>query len=109
MESDNFYYNKDIKELARRLRNNSTKAEVVLWKEILRGGKMHGYTFLRQRPVKTCIADFMNKDLRLIIEVDGMRNVEKTIENWVVIHPPAPPSKGDKIVGVKGGTGNEDN
>ena len=71
MESDNYYYNKDLKELARRLRKNSTKAEVILWKEVLRGAKMHDYTFLRQRPVKYYIVDFMCKKLRLIIEIDG--------------------------------------
>lgn len=32
---------------------------------------MLGYTFLRQRPVAEFIADFMQKDLKLIIEVDG--------------------------------------
>ncbi|HLR31133.1 MAG TPA: oxygen-dependent coproporphyrinogen oxidase, partial [Fodinibius sp.] len=64
-------YNKKLKELARQLRNNSTKAEVRLWCELLRGGKMKGYKFLRQRPVLNFIADFMCKRLKLIIEVDG--------------------------------------
>ncbi len=30
-----------------------------------------GYAFLRQRPVGNFIADFMCKELKLIIEVDG--------------------------------------
>jgi very-short-patch-repair endonuclease len=33
---------------------------------------MKGYTFNRQRPVINYIADFMSKELFLIIEVDGM-------------------------------------
>ena len=33
---------------------------------------MLGYQFLRQRPVLNYIADFMCKDLMLIIEVDGI-------------------------------------
>jgi len=33
---------------------------------------MKGYQFLRQRPVMDFIADFMCKELRLIIEVDGI-------------------------------------
>ena len=33
---------------------------------------MEGYQFLRQRPVLNYIADFMCKDLMLIIEVDGL-------------------------------------
>lgn len=32
---------------------------------------MYGYTFLRQRPVLNYIADFLCKELKLIIEVDG--------------------------------------
>ncbi|HKK44292.1 MAG TPA: endonuclease domain-containing protein [Balneolaceae bacterium] len=64
-------YNKGLKGLARKLRKDSTPAEIRLWSELLRGGKMKGYTFLRQRPVLNYIADFMCKELKLIIEVDG--------------------------------------
>ena len=47
-----------------------TKAEACLWKYALRAKQM-GYTFNRQRPVLNYIADFMCKELKLIIEVDG--------------------------------------
>jgi very-short-patch-repair endonuclease len=49
-----------------------TKAEVCLWKNVLRARKMKGYQFRRQRPVLWYIADFMCKELMLIIEVDGI-------------------------------------
>lgn len=49
-----------------------TKAEACLWKYVLRAGGMKGYTFRRQRPVLQYIADFMCKELMLIIEVDGL-------------------------------------
>lgn len=71
MNKSNFYYNKKLKEFARRLRRESTKAEIKLWNNVLRGGQMHGYAFLRQRPVLNFVADFMCKELKLIIEVDG--------------------------------------
>lgn len=71
MDKSNLYYNKKLKGFARRLRRESTKAEIILWQEILRGRQMHGYTFLRQRPVLNYIADFFCKELMLIIEVDG--------------------------------------
>ena len=71
VEYNNFGYNKDLKELARKLRKDSTNAEIRLWTESLRAGKMKGFTFLRQRPVLNYIADFLCKKLRLIIEVDG--------------------------------------
>jgi uroporphyrinogen-III synthase len=69
--SNNLNYNKSLKDLARILRNESTRAEIRLWTESLRAGKMHGYSFLRQRPVLNYIADFMCKELNLIIELDG--------------------------------------
>ena len=42
---------------------------------------MKGYTFNRLRPVLEYIADFMCKQLKLIIEVDGITHLwEETIE-----------------------------
>ncbi len=64
-------YNKKLRGLARKLRNQSTPAEIRLWTELLKAKKMKGYTFLRQRPVLNYIADFMCKELKLIIEADG--------------------------------------
>ncbi len=69
-DATNPHNNKKLKELARKLRTDSTKAEIRLWSELLRG-KQTGYTFLRQRPVLNYIADFLCKDLKLIIELDG--------------------------------------
>jgi len=70
-EINNLGYNKTLKHLARKLRKNSTPAEVRLWSELFRSDRMMGYTFLRQRPVLNYIADFMCKALKLIIEIDG--------------------------------------
>ena len=67
----NYNYNKKLKGFARSLRNNSTKAEIVLWSNLLRAKTFYGYSFLRQRPIGNYIADFMCKELMLIIEVDG--------------------------------------
>ena len=49
-----------------------TKAEACLWKYSLSKKQMDGYQFLRQRPVLNYIADFLCKELMLIIEVDGL-------------------------------------
>lgn len=65
------FYNKNLQSYANRLRKEMTKAEACLWKFVLRAGKMKGYSFRRQRPVLSFIADFMCKELMLIIEVDG--------------------------------------
>lgn len=71
MKSNNHnYYNKNLKPYASENRKQMTKAEACLWKYALRAKQM-GYTFNRQRPVLNYIADFMCKELKLIIEVDG--------------------------------------
>ena len=67
----NHFYNKNLQPNANRLRKGMTKAEACLWKYVLRAGKMKGYGFRRQRPVLNYIADFMCKELMLIVEVDG--------------------------------------
>jgi len=64
-------YNPYLQPYASTLRKRMTKAECCLWKYVLRARKMKGYTFNRQRPVLRYIADFMCKQLQLIIEVDG--------------------------------------
>jgi very-short-patch-repair endonuclease len=44
------YYNPELTELARKLRNNSTLSEVLLWGE-LKTGRMLGFDFHRQKPI----------------------------------------------------------
>ena len=58
-----------------------TKAEACLWKYALKNRLMKGYTFNRQRPVLNYIADFMCKDLLLIIEVDGLSHFNEEAHN----------------------------
>lgn len=65
-----------MKQLARNLRNNSTLSEVLLW-EYLKGKKMKGCDFHRQKPVGNYIVDFFCSDLMLAIEIDGISHDEK--------------------------------
>ena len=64
------FYNPILKELARQLRNNSTKAEIKLW-TYLRHGQMYNYDFYRQKPIDEYIVDFFCNKLQLAIECDG--------------------------------------
>ena len=64
------FYNPILKELARQLRNNSTKAEIKLW-TYLRRGQMYNYDFHRQKPIDEYIVDFFCNKLQLAIECDG--------------------------------------
>jgi very-short-patch-repair endonuclease len=68
----NHNYNKSLNKFASQLRKKMTKSESCLWKYVLRAGQMKGYTFNRQRPVLNYIADFMCKELMIIIELDGV-------------------------------------
>jgi very-short-patch-repair endonuclease len=52
-------YNKTLKPYARILRNDSTKGEIILWKEVLGNRQMLGLQFLRQFPIDNYIADFV--------------------------------------------------
>lgn len=79
--SNNYHYNKRLKGLARGLRKQSTKAEVILWTDLLRAKSMRGYAFLRQRPIGNYIADFFSKELKLVIEVDGITHEHKQRED----------------------------
>lgn len=63
-------YNKNLKQFSRKLRNNSTLSEVLLWNH-LRARKMKGYSFNRQKPLLIYIVDFYCKSLNLVIEIDG--------------------------------------
>jgi very-short-patch-repair endonuclease len=63
-------YNPKLKGLAKKLRQNMTLSEVLLWDQ-LKQKKIHGFDFDRQRPIDNFIVDFYCKDLMLAIEVDG--------------------------------------
>ena len=66
-----WHYNTNLRDLASQNRKSLTKTEACLWKLALCKRQMKGYQFRRQRPVLSYIADFMCKELMLIIEVDG--------------------------------------
>ena len=63
-------YNPKLKQLARNLRNNSTKSEIILWAH-LKGKQMRGFDFHRQKPIGNYIVDFFCNELSLAIEIDG--------------------------------------
>jgi very-short-patch-repair endonuclease len=58
------------KQFARRLRRNQTDAERVLWFR-LRDRRLAGLKFNRQVPIDRFVVDFVCKDVKLIIELDG--------------------------------------
>lgn len=60
---------------ARRLRSNSTNAELRLWNK-LRSRAIDGCKFVRQEPIGPYVVDFVCRERRLIIEVDGGQHAD---------------------------------
>ena len=55
---------------ARDLRKNMTPQERKLW-NILRNRQFYGYRFRRQYPIERYIVDFICREKKIIIELDG--------------------------------------
>ncbi|TXD83383.1 DUF559 domain-containing protein [Subsaximicrobium wynnwilliamsii] len=68
-------YNSYLVAFAKKLRNNMTLGEIILWREIK--GKKTGVRFSRQIPIDQYIVDFYCKNLHLAIEVDGSIHFEE--------------------------------
>ena len=54
-------YNKNLKHLARELRKHGTKAEAILWRDVLKAKKIWPYQFNRQYPIDNYIVDFISR------------------------------------------------
>lgn len=64
------YNKREVKQERQNLRNNMSRAEVILWSK-LRGGQVEGVKFRRQFSIGPYIIDFYSPSIRLAIEVDG--------------------------------------
>jgi very-short-patch-repair endonuclease len=75
--------------MARRLRRNATNAEQQLWYR-LRSRSLYGMKFIRQEPVGPYIVDFVCREHRLVIEVDGGQHCENehdvVRDQWLLEH-----------------------
>ena len=74
---------------ARRLRRNSTDAERKLWHG-LRSRVMVGFKFVRQEPIGPYVVDFVCRERRLIVEVDGSQHADSkrdlVRDQWLAEH-----------------------
>jgi very-short-patch-repair endonuclease len=72
---------------ARRLRKDATGAELYLWNSIRRRSLL-GFKFVRQEPIGPYIVDFVCRERRLVVEVDGGQheaNVRDAVrDRWLV-------------------------
>ena len=60
-----------LKEYAKKMRNQPTEAESLLW-NVLSGKKLDGFKFRRQHIIGNYITDFICLKSNLIIEIDGL-------------------------------------
>ena len=65
---------KILKAFRKSLRNNSTPAEVQLWK-MLKNRQVDGLKFRRQHSIENYIVDFYCPEIKLAIEMDGHSHV----------------------------------
>lgn len=61
---------------ARAMRRHDTDAEARLW-NALRSGRLDGMTWKRQVPFGPYILDFLCRDVRLVVEVDGNQHADQ--------------------------------
>lgn len=73
---DHIFNNNKIKQRRKDLRNNSTPAEIELWKR-LKNKSLCGRKFRRQYSIGSFILDFYCADERLGIELDGALHFDK--------------------------------
>ena len=66
---------------ARELRKNSTPHEQMLWR-LIRNRNFKNYKFRRQYPIGNYIVDFICREKRLIIELDGGQHNEENNINY---------------------------
>lgn len=75
-QRDHNKYLLELRELARKNRNNPTPSESLLWNMVL-SKRIMGYKFLRQKPINQFILDFYCPKLLLCIEIDGGSHLTK--------------------------------
>jgi very-short-patch-repair endonuclease len=75
--------------LARHLRKNATRAERRLWRYLC-SRSLGGFKFVRQEPIGPYIVDFICREKRLVVEVDGGQHAESRRDairdQWLVEH-----------------------
>ncbi len=84
---DNNKMNDKMTTVAKSLRQSSTRAERLLWRN-LRAKQMKGFKFRRQEPIGQYVVDFVCFEKRIVIEVDGSQHMaevdrDKERERWL--------------------------
>jgi very-short-patch-repair endonuclease len=89
-----------IYDLCRRLRNNATEAEILLW-DCLRASRVDGFKFRRQHPIGRYIADFYCREARLVIELEGSVHNRKEQKDYDRIRQETLKLRGLRLLRIK--------
>lgn len=68
-------YNNKLKALSRKNRKSGNLSEVLKWEQI-KGRKIRGLQFTRQKPILNYIVDFYCPKLQFGIEIDGWTHID---------------------------------
>jgi very-short-patch-repair endonuclease len=91
MSARNSFLNRpELKEFRKDLRNNSTSAEIAMWR-ILKNKNIEGRKFRRQYSIGNFIVDFCCPGEKLVIELDGNAHADynkiekdKVRDNYII-------------------------
>ncbi len=70
-----------MKERARSFRKNMTESENRMW-YFLRDRRLNGYKFVREQIIDNYIADFVCRQKKLIVEVDGEHHADEDVVKY---------------------------
>jgi very-short-patch-repair endonuclease len=70
-----------MEEVRRKLRNNPTREELLLWKK-LRARQVEGHKFRRQYSIGRYVVDFFCVECNLAIELDGAPHFEPINQDY---------------------------
>jgi very-short-patch-repair endonuclease len=85
------------KQRRQELRNNSTKAEQLLWKH-LKDSRFLNLKFRRQQGIGRYIVDFYCPDCKLAIEIDGDSHFEENSQEYDNIRTEFLNAEGIKVI-----------
>ncbi|TQV85847.1 endonuclease domain-containing protein [Aliikangiella coralliicola] len=80
---------------AKRLRTNQTTAEQQLWRAI-RAKRFENRKFYRQFIISPYVVDFVNRDLKLVVELDGGQHMDSQRQD--IVRTKYLESKGYKVI-----------
>ena len=87
----------DINQKARELRKNMTKQERKLW-TLLKNRQFYGYRFRRQFPIGFYIVDFVCREKKIILEIDGGQHAESSATQYDIERDYFLESQGYKVI-----------